>query len=443
MKKTILSILLILCLVLPLAGAAADTPVIDRQPESVIVKESDDCVFQVMHGNTETFLWRFVDPDSGRTVLASKAPDEFPGLRVDGEKTDCLTLKNIPLELDGWGVFCRLANGSDSVDTTIAMLSVRYNVNAAPAAPSVTAAPIVTPAPAVNPAPRTDEPDGEVMVRVVNGYLQMADSNGSPTGERYSEIPVTGGSIDVAVTANGTNVHAWILNGVRYDFEDNITRMVIRNVTESLVFEPVIDAQPQTLKSAQDIQDARTGDTLIVKSISSRMHFLQANGRDFGGKSFREFDFTNDYANAATNQTENGGQISVRVTGEAPENYRIYGWKFNDMRLTFNGEVLYFIVHTLDRSMVYEPIFGYIPTPKPIPNYSVTCYNCTFSGGGYSHATSGTVKAGTHITIHLPTHDSGFLEGDLNIGTYANPASGDYSYTVNHDSHFEFYPIIN
>ena len=444
MKKTVLSLLMILCLLLPLGCASADAPVIDRQPESVSIKENEECVFQVAHGAAETFLWRFVDPDSGRTILATKAPEEFPGLEVDGAQTDRLSLKRVPLELDGWGVFCRLSNGSDSVDTVIAMLSVRYNVNAVTtAAPTVTnAPPNVSLSPVVNQNQQNDTADGEAVVRAVNGYLQMADSNGSPTGERYSEIPVTGSSIDIAVTANSKNVHSWILNGVRYDFEDNITRMVIRKVTETLVIEPVIDANPQTIKSVQDIQDARTGDTLIVKSINSRMHFLQSNGRDVGGKSFREFDFTNDYLNAATNQNENGGQISVRVTGEAPDNYRIYGWKFNDMRLTFNGEVTYFIVNTLDRSMVYEPIFGYVPTPKPIPTYSVTCYRCTFSGGGYNHATSGYVKAGTHITIHLPP-DGGTLEGDLNVGDWLNPAYGDYYYTVNHDCYFGYYPVIN
>ena len=66
--------------------------------------------------------------------------------------------------------------------------------------------------------------------------------------------------------------------------------------------------------------------------------------------------------NEAAGAVEQGGQITLKVTGRPPESYyKIYGWKFNDMRLTFNGEVKYFIVNTLDCSMVYEPLLQQVP----------------------------------------------------------------------------------
>ena len=438
MTKKFLALLLACCLLLPLACASADAPVIERQPEGCDILEGESCQFKVKHGETESFLWRFVEPGTGKTLQASKAEESFPGLKVSGAKSDTLKLKNVPLDLDGWGVFCRLTNGSDFADTDLVFLTVRYNVGGTAAA---TQAPDKTTKETkeTKSTKDTQETPATPVIRAVNGYVQMAESNGVPTGAKKTEIPITG-SMDVAVTANAKTVHSWILNGVKYDFEDNVTRIVFRRVTDTLIVEPVVDDNPQTAKTSQEILAARTGETLIVKTINSRMHFLKSNGKSIGGKSFREFDFTNDYTNTATNKTVKGGKITVRVTGEAPENYRIYGWRFNNMRLTFSGEVTFFIVHMLDCSMEYEPLLQEIP----IPTYTVNCYGgCSFSGGGYDHATSGTVKANTIITVHPEPGTGGCFTGDINMGTWDHAIISDVTYCVDHDSVIYYSAVIN
>ena len=39
--------------------------------------------------------------------------------------------------------------------------------------------------------------------------------------------------------------------------------------------------------------------------------------------------------------------------------------------------------------------------PDPNAKYKVSCIGCTFSGGGYTNATTGFVRAGTYITVNM------------------------------------------
>lgn len=448
MLKKILSCLLALCLLIPASAALADIPSIQSEPDGVIVAEDGSCSFSVTASDGEEYVWRFVELDTGVVIPASRASHSFLGLEVSGENTAVLKLQNVPLELNGWGVFCRITNMYGHVDTLIAQIQVTYQVGGISApAQTQTEQPANTNQLQVHVQATTNtstadkstvtvpvNDQGQPVVRAVNCSIQFVDNNNTPTGAKMTEIAVTNG-LEIAVTASGKNVHSWLLNGVRYEFEDVVTRIFFRNVTEGFTIEPIIDGNPQTQKTAEQIQAARTGETLIVKSINAYMHLL--NGKSTGGSSFREFDFTNDYLNEATGSREMGGQVSVKVQSKVPEGYEMYGWRFNDMRLTFNGEVKFFHVFGLDRSMEYEPLLS------KIKKYSVTCVNCSFSGGGYSHATSGKVPAGTPITIHLPNWGGGTLSGDMNVGTWNNPAYGDYYYTVNHDCYFKYDPVIN
>ena len=107
------------------------------------------------------------------------------------------------------------------------------------------------------------------------------------------------------------------------------------------------------------------------------------------------------------------------------------------------------------------------PTPTPTPvveYYTITCYNCTFSGGGYSGATSGSVAKGTTVTIvGSSDSSSSYFEGSpssasrgsygspMSPSSYATPKPGysyntyyfTYTYTVNSDTSIRFYSIIN
>lgn len=107
------------------------------------------------------------------------------------------------------------------------------------------------------------------------------------------------------------------------------------------------------------------------------------------------------------------------------------------------------------------------PTPRPTPApvyYTVTCHNCTFSGGGYSDASSGSVREGTTVTVYASSDSSDcYFEGtpsSASRGSYGNPVSPSsyatpepghiyntyyysYTYTVTDDTEIAFYAIIN
>ena len=50
--------------------------------------------------------------------------------------------------------------------------------------------------------------------------------------------------------------------------------------------------------------------------------------------------------------------MSVHVKAKVPGGSRVAAWLFNSLQLSFDRNVTSFAVHTLDRSMVYQPVYG-------------------------------------------------------------------------------------
>ena len=161
------------------------------------------------------------------------------------------------------------------------------------------------------------------------------------------------------------------------------------------------------------------------------------------GGSFTEFDFTDDFTNNATGETEQGGRVTVRVAASIPEGKLVTYWRFNGARLNFNSDVTSFVVENLAESMLYQPVF-YTKT-TPVPEYTINCTSCTFSGGGYSNAKSGTVPYGTKITI-TPIGGSytGYWTGSYNAGNYSDGVSAKpITWTVKNNCSFYWHAEIN
>ena len=166
------------------------------------------------------------------------------------------------------------------------------------------------------------------------------------------------------------------------------------------------------------------------------------------GEPFTEFVFEEDYENPVTKETMPGGWITVYVEAVVPKGYAVDYWLINDVPYYYNRTVTSFTVHDLNEATVYEvvlrkenapsstpkptakptttPQYVYEPDPDPTPEpvyYSVSCSDCTFSGGGYSGATSGSVPAGTVITVTENVSYSGSVKwsGDYEAGDNWNP----------------------
>lgn len=323
----------------------------------------------------------------------------------------------------------------------------------APAATAAPAAPVTQPAQPVSSVP---EPAGALSIETIGAYIQYSQG-----GEQMTFV--SGDPLPKVIVSADTRPAYWVINGIRYDFEFEIPRaFTLENVTEPLVIEAVQSGRAaQTQLTMEEIQAARTGETLLVKAINAKLCHIKASGYGAGGW-MDQFDFTLDFKNRATEQMEQGGQVTVRCRANVPEGRRISYWKFDEMKIDFNTDVTQFIVHTLNESKIYEPVLGEYratakptakptatPTPKPtatptpVVKYRVDCHQCTFSGGGYTNATSGTVPAGTVLTFK---GNMGMTSGNkwwVNGSHLTTVDANTITRTINQDTYVEWQVIIN
>ena len=197
---------------------------------------------------------------------------------------------------------------------------------------------------------------GDITITMYGGAVQYSQG-GKAYGDRYSSISYDSPQ-EVVLTADATPDY-WVINGTRYDFEPAVPKsIVLYNVWDSLTVEAVFRGNISfTQLSPDDIQAFRTGDQLIVQAVHSKLCHITASGYGAGGW-LDWFDFTDDYINRATNQWEQGGQVTARIRATIPKGKKISYWRFDNMYLDFSTDVTQFVVRTLDQSMEYEPIFA-------------------------------------------------------------------------------------
>ncbi len=260
--------------------------------------------------------------------------------------------------------------------------------------------------------------------------------------------------VATAVIPEGMAVDYWELNGDQYyeDMEDTF----------------LFTAEGNT------VVDARLRLERKITTINAEMQFLDKKGKP-RGEEFTEFVFEEDYENPVTKETLPGGWITVNVEAVVPRGYEVDYWLINDVPYYYNRTVTSFKVFDLNEATIYEVVLKkenapsatpkptpeptqrsvtttaptqepvYIPDPTPTPvYYSVSCTFCTFSGGGYSGATGGSVPAGTKITVTADYTGPGYWEGSYVKGD-ASVDSGvkSFSYTVNSDCSFAHFGIVN
>lgn len=455
MHKRIISMLLLIMMLACMPSAqAAGAPEIVTQPEPQIVIEGGSCAFTASASGDTGITWRLQSPDGSEDFPFTDAPTHFKGLKVSGKNSDKLTLSDIPGGMDGWLVYCRYANKAGKTDTGMVPLFVTdrngSRINGNPAAPAA------TPAPQIDDSSTLTFADGEKILRTYGCYIQFVDGAGNAQGEKMTELnfgeayynsltrkTITNGDVDVRITADipkGQKAAYWVINGAKYTFNTEVKSFTLRELTYGMTIEAVFSdsGATQTLPTMEEIQQQRTDEILLVETQSARMAHVDANGKSAGGY-FTEFDFTEDFTNRATNQTEQGGRVTVKVSAIIPEGKVVTFWRFNGARINFNSDVTSFVVENLSESMVYRPVF-YTKT-TPVPEYTINCTNCTFSGGGYTNAKSGTVPYGTKITI-TPEGNSylGWWSGSYSTGEVNKKA---ITWTVNSNCSFEWHIVVN
>ena len=456
MRKRIICLLLLLVMLpcIP-AAQAASAPEVITHPEPQIVIEGGKCTFTASAKGDTGITWRLRSPDGNEDFPFTDAPKHFAGLKVSGKNSDKLTLSKIPGEMDGWLVYCCYSSKAGKTNTEKVFLFVTDRSGNRISGTTGTSGPAATPAPATEAEPVLLPVEGEKILRTIGCVIHFIDKDGNIKGDSFTELnfgedyyntltrkTVTDGSVDVKISAEipkGKKVAYWVINGAKYTFNNEVKSFTLREIPYGMVIEAVLSGQTaQTLPTAEEIQQRRTGTPLLVETKSARMSHVNDKNKASGG-SFTEFDFTDDFTNNATGETEQGGRVTVRVAASIPEGKLVTYWRFNGARLNFNSDVSSFVVENLAESMLYQPVF-YTKT-TPVPEYTISCKNCTFSGGVYSNAKSGTVPYGTKITITPEGNSSlGWWSGSRGTGEVSKQS---FTWTVKNNCSFEWHMVIN
>ena len=123
------------------AGAnntAANAPKVVKDPTDETVKPGETAWFVARHTGATTARWHFVSPDGSDYVYTDAAVSkEFPQMKIVNGDQGTMQLQNIPMNANGWKVYCRYSNNDGSVDTKAATITVQAG-NAATNTPAPT-----------------------------------------------------------------------------------------------------------------------------------------------------------------------------------------------------------------------------------------------------------------------------------------------------------------
>lgn len=115
------------------APSNPNAPVITKDPGSEIVAAGGKCQFVTRYENAKIAEWHFVSPDGTKDLDYLQAGKEFPTLKIIKGYSKDMTLDNIPVELNGWKVYCRFSNDSGSTDTKTALITIKGQPTPTPA----------------------------------------------------------------------------------------------------------------------------------------------------------------------------------------------------------------------------------------------------------------------------------------------------------------------
>lgn len=180
----------------------------------------------------------------------------------------------------------------------------------------------------------------------------------------------------------------WVIDGILYTFNKPVKQFTVRNLSGAMTIVPVKKGKTgTTMLTLETILQNVGNETLIVRVKNGTLRFLKnASLKSSAGKTFKEFDFTNNYKNLATKKEEQGGRITLRVAANVPKKKKLSYWKFDETRMYLGSGITSFRVQDLNVSKEYEPVFGNknepeaAVTPKPGDNSIVTRPKSTKSG---------------------------------------------------------------
>ena len=281
--KRFLAFLLMLCLALSVFSvAAADKPVISKQPETQTVKKGGSCSFTTKIKNAEGITWYFINPETGEKTTARNITKIFKKLVVKNPNGQKLTLKKVPEEMHGWTLYCQAKASGYTVKSDTVMILI-----AGKEAPSSSAAQSTEPDEGGETATTPDEggsdeggdsgkktesaatekagdtgnetvdggdggdgdggdeddedaPPPTITITAKNALLYKTDRKGNIQDSEGQAFLTFEGSGNFAVKAEEATA-VWTINGVKYQPSEPVTGFVLIDVRQDMT----ISAQKQ------------------------------------------------------------------------------------------------------------------------------------------------------------------------------------------------------
>jgi len=184
--------------------AGSNLPIITKSPTDETVTEGGSAMFVARYENAIWAVWHFVSPDRQTDLTYEAAQTRWPTMEIVNGMYSTMTLRNIPLDVNGWTVYCRYTNNSGSSDTKSALITVK----AAPT-PAPTTAP--TPAPTTAPTPAPDP------TPVVNVWTDTTDLDTAIAGSGVSFAPPVSEALPDLLTLKGYRYMTGIIQADYYD----------------------------------------------------------------------------------------------------------------------------------------------------------------------------------------------------------------------------------
>lgn len=127
--KRMISFLLAFCLVLSVSSAAlaaSSRPSITEQPVTTTVRKNGDVAFTVKAKNAggASITWYFTNPSTGEVTTGKQLSKYVPGLKVANPNSLSIKLKNVPVSMHGWMLYCHIGPKSGGVSSDTVMLLI-------------------------------------------------------------------------------------------------------------------------------------------------------------------------------------------------------------------------------------------------------------------------------------------------------------------------------
>ena len=101
-------------------------PSVVKQPRDETVDPGGIASFSATATYTVGYQWHAYNPANKMDFLATDLPDVFAGVTLNPEGQSTLTIQNVPVEMDGWHIYCTFLGASWSKsNSNYALLKVR------------------------------------------------------------------------------------------------------------------------------------------------------------------------------------------------------------------------------------------------------------------------------------------------------------------------------